>query len=71
MKRVFTTGFIVNIIVCVSVWILFFYMITLVWNDHEIASFDPFAVCNLLIIHITTNKLLFLFRFWDLKLVLT
>jgi hypothetical protein len=44
LKNVFTTGFLIHIAVCVAVWLLFFYMITLVWDDHEIASFDPFSV---------------------------
>ena len=43
MSRVF----ILNMIATIATWVMFFYLISLVWDNHEIAKFDPFAILEI------------------------
>jgi translocation protein SEC63 len=46
-KAGMSTPFIANMVATICTWVMFFYLISLVWNDHEIASFDPFAILGI------------------------
>eukprot|EP00753_Platysulcus_tardus_P017858 PLAT6600.1.p1 GENE.PLAT6600.1~~PLAT6600.1.p1 ORF type:complete len:659 (-),score=383.51 PLAT6600.1:61-2037(-) len=46
-RPLWTKPFICNVVILVLFWICFLYLLSLVWNDSEIATFDPFAILGL------------------------
>lgn len=46
-KAGMSRAFVLNMIATIATWCMFFYLISLVWNDHEIAKFDPFEILGI------------------------